>query len=77
MRDSKTAMNDTHNYQIVIAWFSKQRAYVAGTVSNTTVKHDDWCAIYNGGYCNCKPEIWINGARKSYPASLLKGRVQR
>lgn len=22
-----------------------------------TVSHDSWCAVHQGGYCNCEPDI--------------------
>lgn len=33
-----------------------------GGLKIVTVAHDDWCAIYKGGYCNCKPEISMKDA---------------
>lgn len=44
-----------HNY------FAKVMALTAtverGKVYVVTVAHDDWCAIYGGGYCNCDPDV--------------------
>jgi|GEM_PF-4703479 len=28
-----------------------------GAVSHLTILHDDWCAIFDGGYCDCNVEI--------------------
>lgn len=28
-----------------------------GRISDVNVYHDTWCRIYQGGYCNCEPEI--------------------
>ena len=28
-----------------------------GKVSDISVQHDDWCAIYKGRPCNCDPDI--------------------
>lgn len=28
-----------------------------GRVYHMVVAHDDWCAFYGGGECNCNPEI--------------------
>ena len=28
-----------------------------GEVRHITVQHDDWCSIFRGGECNCKPEV--------------------
>lgn len=39
------------------------RLYAEGTVPMTggvrhvSVRHDDWCAYFQGGHCNCDPEI--------------------
>jgi hypothetical protein len=30
-------------------------------VHHATVEHDGWCAIYQGGQCNCVPNITISG----------------
>jgi hypothetical protein len=26
-------------------------------VSHEVIYHDDWCRIYDGGACNCKPDV--------------------
>ena len=28
-----------------------------GSVTMVTVRHDDWCAFFRGGYCDCNVEI--------------------
>lgn len=28
-----------------------------GSVGEALILHDDWCAIYEGGRCDCNPEI--------------------
>ena len=40
------------------------RLHIAGLIpqaclSEITILHDDWCAIYFGGYCNCDPDIQL------------------
>lgn len=30
-----------------------------GKVYDSKVSHDSWCRIYNGGECNCDPDITI------------------
>ena len=30
---------------------------IPGTVNLIQVKHDDWCSIFKGGICNCRPKI--------------------
>jgi hypothetical protein len=27
------------------------------------VAHDDWCAIFKGGFCNCDPDILVGGKK--------------
>jgi len=36
----------------------------AGQVVHIDVAHDDWCAIFKGGICNCDPEVSFRPARK-------------
>lgn len=31
--------------------------YERGRLYHTVSFHDDWCAIYSGGACNCNPNI--------------------
>ena len=49
-----------HNY------FAKlQKLITEGKISgvkDVDIFHDDWCAIYDGGYCNCDPDIKIRKA---------------
>ena len=49
-----------HNY------FQKLQVLIAagvtgkvGVLSQTRIYHDDWCAIFRGGYCNCDPDIEV------------------
>lgn len=28
--------------------------------SHFNIHHDDWCAVYKGGYCNCSPKIDVD-----------------
>ena len=30
-----------------------------GALSHLMIAHDDWCAIFKGGVCNCDPYIWV------------------
>lgn len=32
---------------------------VSGNVVNVFVRHDDWCTIYLGYDCNCRPDVEI------------------
>ncbi len=31
-----------------------------GTVTHVEVLHDDWCAFWQGGVCDCEPEIRLH-----------------
>ena len=33
------------------------------------IKHDNWCAVWQGGYCNCEPEIEYTFADATKPGS--------
>lgn len=28
-------------------------------VTHVSIFHDNWCAIYSGGFCNCDPDIRV------------------
>jgi hypothetical protein len=30
---------------------------IPGTLVHIAVMHDDWCAIFKGGVCNCDPDV--------------------
>ena len=36
-------------------------AVTRGSANQLDVVHDDWCAIFDGGFCNCDPDIRLNG----------------
>jgi hypothetical protein len=46
-----------HNYWEKLLRFVEQWPLPPGRITEVDVCHDDWCAIYQGGYCNCDPEI--------------------
>ena len=29
------------------------------SLSDLDIRHDDWCKIFKGGYCNCNPDIHV------------------
>lgn len=30
-----------------------------GTLRHIDIFHDDWCAIFKGGECNCNPDVLL------------------
>lgn len=44
-----------HNYLARLCAVAVQAE--RGAVTFVDVRHDDWCDIYDGGFCNCDPEI--------------------
>ncbi|MFW6388913.1 MAG: hypothetical protein ACOCY9_03295 [Desulfohalobiaceae bacterium] len=38
-----------------------------GQVNHLTVLHDDYCAIWKGGACNCDPEV-VKGKPEDFEA---------
>ena len=54
-------LTKTHNYERIIKKMIAEGKIPASVgVSHIYVMHDDWCEIYNGGYCNCNPEVTFN-----------------
>lgn len=36
-----------------------------GQIAKVAIYHDDWCAFFGGGVCNCEPEVkqeWVKSA---------------
>jgi hypothetical protein len=46
-----------HNYLLKLKLLN-----VPPGISNLEVRHDDWCLIYNGGECNCDPDLYLHPA---------------
>jgi hypothetical protein len=46
-----------HNYYRKLMELVEQGKIPPGRLTDVQVCHDDWCRIYQGGYCNCDPEI--------------------
>ena len=52
-----------HNHRLKV-----ERLYAAGkipvapgSVNRIDYAHDDWCGIFRGGFCDCDPDIYLNG----------------
>jgi hypothetical protein len=52
-------MNDPrkHNYFEKLRRFIEENKPASGRITEIDICHDDWCRIYQGGACNCNPEI--------------------
>ncbi len=48
-----------HNYARKLAAMSAAGRFdpPPGTVLLTEIRHDDWCAVFRGAYCDCSPSI--------------------
>jgi len=46
-----------HNYLLKLRLLK-----ISPGVANLEVRHDDWCLIYNGGECNCDPDLYLHPA---------------
>lgn len=47
-----------------------------GHVTSTDIQHDDWCRLFKGKACNCKPNIFIAAPDGLYSVSE-HGRAKR
>ena len=43
-----------------------------GSLISVTVLHDDWCSCFNGGVCDCHPEV-IRDSLVGDPREETKG----
>lgn len=58
-----------HNHQIKITWLlntSRLKPPQPGQVKIIDVYHDDCCALWSGGLCDCDPEIADRPADNAY-----------
>ena len=44
-----------HNYLERILRYLEQTTLKSG--GHIKVSHDDWCAVFKGGGCNCNPDV--------------------
>lgn len=56
-----------HNYLLKVQWVVSNIPLARGKVSDLDIKHDDWCDIFKAGYCNCEPDIRLNGTLLPVP----------
>jgi hypothetical protein len=46
-----------HNYYAKLLQLFDEGKLSPGRLTEVFIYHDDWCGIYQGGYCDCDPEI--------------------
>jgi hypothetical protein len=53
---------ELHNYHRAIMRLVASGRLTKGRVSGVEILHDDWCELLQrGGYCNCEPEVRLDG----------------
>ena len=51
-----------HNYAAkLLALIERERLDLAPGIHHVDIHHDDWCAIYKGGTCDCAPDVTLSG----------------
>lgn len=48
-----------HHYARRFLEVAKEGVLEGGKVFVANIRHDDWCAIWGGGLCNCDPDIEV------------------
>jgi hypothetical protein len=46
-----------HNYYSKLLALYQRGGIPAASLTEVDIFHDDWCAVYKGGYCNCDPDV--------------------
>lgn len=46
-----------HNYWSMLQALAAQGKAPLGELTRASIYHDDDCAVFEGGYCNCDPDI--------------------
>ena len=50
-----------HNYHQRMVRLMESGKVQPGQLAKLEISHDDWCKIFTGGYCNCHPDLRLNG----------------
>lgn len=68
------AVQTEHNYLKKLAKLQREGKVPAekGKAYDARVAHDDWCQSYNGGYCNCDPDITFVEITKNNAEEVAK-----
>lgn len=48
-----------HNYYSKVVALGDSLGFSRDQIHHVDVLHDDWCAVYKGGYCNCDPIVKV------------------
>jgi hypothetical protein len=48
-----------HNYYQKLVDLHAQGKIPSVGFSEVDIAHDNWCGIYQGGYCDCDPEVRV------------------
>lgn len=54
------ARRTRHNYDRKLMRLPTGKVPCCG-LTIVDVVHDGWCDVFRGGYCNCDPDVRING----------------
>ncbi len=64
MNAERITMGRTPNYKKKISQLQRKWKLSPGSVLSLNIQHDDWCAIFRGGICNCDPDIFLDGVKQ-------------
>jgi hypothetical protein len=56
-----------HNYNLKLLRLNAEGKVPREGIWHADIRHDDWCAVFQGQYCDCDPDIrfvrdaeWMN-----------------
>ena len=60
-----SSISSQHNYRAKINLLIEQKRIpnTRGTIARLDVKHDDSCALFKGQWCDCDPDIYLDGKK--------------
>lgn len=61
MRKKRSRRQRLPNHLREIQWLAQLGIlrFTPGTVQEVTIEHDNWCAVWHGGRCNCDPLVQL------------------
>ena len=65
LTDRQAADYSRHNYAREVAALVVSAVLTRGEVYAVDILHDDGCAIWKGGYCDCNPAVSVSPAGRA------------
>jgi len=56
-----TAKKDFGRHNYSDGMMEAAKTLDSGQIGMLRIRHDGWCKIFKGDYCNCEPDLYLDG----------------